>query len=149
MIAYTRGKVEKLLKIEFIRFCIVGGVGFVINLIILVGLTKAFKAPVVVAQLFGAEIALGTNFFLHHNWTYKDHHVTKDLKSLIIQFHVTTWPAILGSTAMVSLGVDTLHMSKLVALIISSAIALLWNFVWSKYVIWRHVSEANIEKIAG
>ena len=149
MITYTREKVEKLLKIEFVRFCIVGGLGFVINLAILVGLTKLFNMSVIIAQLIGAEIALGTNFALHHNWTYKSHKITKDLKSLIIQFHATTWPAILGSTAIVSLGVETLHMTKLVALIISSVIAFLWNFVWSKYVIWRDVGEQEIEKIAG
>lgn len=147
MIAYTRGQIERLLKIEFIRFCIVGGLGFVINLIILTGLTKFLNAPVILAQLIGGEIALGSNFYLHHTWTYKRHHVTKSLKSLIVQFHATSWPAILGSTAMVSLGVDAFHLSKLVALLISSVIILGWNFVWSKYVIWKNVTPDEIGKI--
>jgi len=148
MVAYTRAQIERLLKVEFIRFCIVGGVGFVINFAILIGLSNGLHAPIVLAQLIGAEIALGSNFVLHHNWTYKGHNVKKSLKSLIIQFHATSWPAILGSTAMVSLGVDVFHLSKVISLVVSSVVALMWNFWWSKFVIWRKVTPKDIEEIA-
>lgn len=136
-----------MLKIDFVRFCIVGGTGFVINLAILVLLTKVFDIRIFIAQLIGAEIALFSNFILHHNWTYKKNKVKKSVVSLILQFHATSWPAIIGSTIMVSVGVSLLHMSQLVALIISSAIALVWNFVWSKYVIWKNITEKEIEEI--
>lgn len=147
MIAYTRAQLRRLLKVDFVRFCIVGGTGFVINFIILVALSKLFNAPIIIAQLIGAEVALFSNFILHHNWTYKSRKVKKTIPKLLIQFHATSWPAILGSTAMVSAGVEFFHLSKLVALIISSAIALLWNFGWSKYVVWRHVTGKQIEEI--
>jgi putative flippase GtrA len=147
MLAYTRNKIERLLKLEFIRFCIVGGLGFVINFILLIALAKLFNLSIVLAQLIGAELALGTNFMLHHNWTYKAHRVNKNLKSLLVQFHVTTWPAILGSTAMVSLGVDVFHISKFLALVISSLVSLMWNFIWSKFVIWRDVTPQEIKEI--
>ena len=132
---------------DFVRFCIVGGTGFIINLVILTLLSKTFNLPIPIAQFIGAEIALFSNFILHHYWTYKYKHVTKSISKLIIQFHVSSWPAILGSTLMVSLGVDVLHMSKLVSLTISSAIALLWNFAWTKFVIWKDVSNKEIEGI--
>jgi putative flippase GtrA len=144
MIAYTRVQLGRLLKIDFIRFCIVGGTGFVINLVILLTLRKFFGLPIFVAQFIGAEIALFSNFMLHHHWTYKTHVVKKSISKLIIQFHATSWPAILGSTLMVSAGVKLLHLSELLALIISSAIALGWNFAWSKYVIWRDLSTKEV-----
>lgn len=102
MIAYTRGKLEHLLKLEFIRFCIVGGTGFVINFLLLTGLHRGLGLPVFIAQLVGAEIALLSNFLLHHHWTYKAQKVDKNLVSLLAQFHATTWPAIIGSALMVS-----------------------------------------------
>ncbi len=139
---------ERLIKIEFVRFCIVGGTGFVINFAILTALHKGLGWPVFIAQLIGAEIALFSNFMLHHTWTYKGHHVKKSLAQLLVQFHATTWPAIVGSALMVSAFVKWLHMSSLMALAISSLIALLWNFVWSKFVIWRNVTPAEIEEIA-
>ena len=148
MIAYTRTKIERLLKIEFIRFCIVGGLGFVINFILLISLSRGFGLPIFLAQAIGAEIALFSNFILHHNWTYKNKKVDKTISSLLIQFHATTWPAILGSALMVSGGVELLHLSKLIALIISSVIALMWNFVWSKFVIWRDITPKEIEELA-
>lgn len=146
MIAYTKAKVTKLLKIEFIRFCIVGGTGFLINFALLYLLNQVLGVYIVIAQFIGAEIALFSNFILHHNWTYKSHKVEKTKHALIIQFHLTTWPAILGSVAMVSLSVKVFHLSNFVALLISSAISLIWNFFWSKYVIWRDVSPKEIEK---
>lgn len=144
---YTRAQLERLLKIDFVRFCVVGGTGFLINFAFLDGLHRIFHVPIPIAQFVGAEIALFSNFILHHHWTYKAHRVNKTLSSLIFQFHVTSWPAILGSTLMVSVGVKVFHLSEAVALIISSAIALGWNFGWSKYVIWRDVSSETIPKL--
>jgi len=148
MVAYTRAKLRHLLKIEFVRFCIVGGTGFVINFIILTILHRLLSFPVFIAQLIGAEIALFSNFMMHHHWTYKAHKVEKTVTKLVIQFHATTWPAILGSALMVTAGEKLLHLNNLLALTVSSIIALLWNFVWSKYVVWRNITSSEIEKIA-
>jgi putative flippase GtrA len=123
--------------------------GFTVNLIILLLLTKLTDIHIVLAQLIGAEIALGGNFILHNQWTYKTHKVKKSLRSLVIQFHAMAWPAIIGSTAMVSLGVNVFHSSKILALVVSSFVTLLWNFVWSKFVVWRDVSKQEIEEFAG
>ncbi len=148
MVAYTTTRLRHLLKIDFVRFCIVGGTGFVINFIILTVLIRAFNAPVYVAQFIGAEIALFSNFILHHHWTYKGHGVQKSIPSLIAQFHASSWPAIVGSTIMVTAFEKLLHFNELLALATSSAIALVWNFGWTRYVIWRKVTPADIERIA-
>jgi dolichol-phosphate mannosyltransferase len=148
MIAYTRDRIKHLLKIDFVRFCIVGGTGFVINFIILTVLHKGFSVPIFIAQLIGAEIALFSNFMMHHHWTYKGHKVQKTIPTLLVQFHASTWPAILGSALMVTAGEKFLHFGNLLALAVSSAIALLWNFGWSRYVIWRKITPAEIERIA-
>jgi putative flippase GtrA len=147
MIAYTRDRLQRLLEIEFIRFCIVGGTGFLINFGLLLLLRRLFNLEIFVAQLVSAEIALFSNFLLHHHWTYKSHNVNKSVKALLIQFHSTTWPAILGSTVMVGFGERLLHLSNFWALVVSSLISLLWNFFWSKYVVWRDVSLRDIEDI--
>lgn len=138
MIAYTKAKIVGLLRVEFIRFCIVGGTGFLINFVLLILLNKVFGLYIFLAQFIGAEVALFSNFILHHHWTYNRHKVDKSTRLLIIQFHLTTWPAILGSAVMVTVSVKFFHLSNFVALAISSFISLLWNFFWSKYVVWRH-----------
>ncbi len=145
MIAYTRERLLRLIKLDFIRFCIVGGVGFVINFVLLIGLHRFAGLNVFVAQLIAAEIALYSNFMLHHHWTYKAHRINKTLRQLLIQFHLTSWPAILGSATMVTLGEQLLHLNSFSALMLSSAIALMWNFGWSKYVVWQDITQADIE----
>lgn len=144
---YTKQKLETLLKLDIIRFCIVGGTGFVINLMILVALGHLLRLPVFLAQMIGAEIALFSNFMLHNTWTYKARKTKKSFVRLLVGFHTVTWPAIIGSAIMVSVGVRILHLSKLFALVVSSAIALVWNFLWSKYIIWRDTSPKDVEKI--
>lgn len=147
MISYSVAKIKRLLKVDFIRFCIVGGSGFIINLTILTSLHKGLGITLVVSQLIGAEVALFSNFVLHHRWTYKNRNHQKNILNLIVQFHVVSWPAIIGSTVMVSFGVIVLKLSDLIALVFSSVIALLWNFVWSKYVVWRDIKPDKISSI--
>jgi dolichol-phosphate mannosyltransferase len=148
MVAYTRARLRHLLKIDFVRFCIVGGTGFVINFILLTALHGGLRITIFVAQIISAEIALFSNFMLHHHWTYKNNKVEKSMATLLVQFHATTWPAILGSALMVTVGERYLHLGSLPALTISSLIALLWNFGWSKYIIWRGITVAEVERIA-
>jgi dolichol-phosphate mannosyltransferase len=145
MIVYAREKFNHLIKLEFIRFCMVGGVGFLVNLLLLTILHRILGLPIFLAQLISAEIALFINFMLHHHWTYKSDRAPKSIQKLLIQFHATTWPAILGSALMVSGAEKFLHFSNLLALATSSIIALLWNFCWTKYVIWKKVTPSEIE----
>jgi hypothetical protein len=147
MIASALKKTKSVIEIDFVRFCMVGGTGFVINMTLLLLFRRYLGMAVFYAQLIAAEIALFCNFILHNHWTYKKHNVNKSISKLIIQFHVTSWPAILGSAAMVTFFVDIMKLTNIIALIISSGVALLWNFTWSKYVVWRDLSINNKEMI--
>jgi dolichol-phosphate mannosyltransferase len=134
---------RRLLKIDFVRFCIVGSLGFVINFFLLTLLYKVFHSPLFIAQIAAAEVALFSNFMFHHHWTYKASNVRKTITKLIVQFHVTSWAAILGSAVIVSLGVHVFKLNYVIALVFASASALFWNFGWSKFVIWRRHGEGS------
>jgi putative flippase GtrA len=129
-------KIKWLLQIDFVRFCMVGALGFVINAVLLLVLNKNLHSPFV-AQLISSEIALFSNFMFHHKWTYRATAVRKTLTKLVIQFHMTSWAAIVGSALLVTIGIKYAHLEPLIALAISSALALFWNFAWSRFVIWR------------
>lgn len=129
---------QRLLKVDFVRFCLVGATGFVVNYILLTLLYKVLGLPIFIAQLISGEIALFSNFLLHHNWTYKHKKITKAIHTLLWQFHATSWVAIIGGAVIVSVSVKYLHLPYLVALVITAVVTLAWNFVWSKYVIWHH-----------
>jgi putative flippase GtrA len=137
------GSVAKLLRIDFVRFSLVGALGFVINFTILTLLYKVLGMQLFVAQLISGEIALFSNFHLHHTWTYKRHQVTKSIPTLLIQFHLTSWMAIIGTAILVTVGVDLLKLNYIIALFLAGGIAMFWNFVWTKFVIWKSKSENN------
>lgn len=145
MLVYLGGKIKDLHKVDFVRFCIVGTLGFLINFGLLTLLYRGLRMNVFLAQLISSEIALFNNFVLHHNYTYKDRS-SKSIKNLLIQFHVSSWTAIVGSAAIVTIGVKSLHMHYLSALVIASAAGLLWNFAWTKFVIWRRHQDALIKE---
>ncbi len=123
------------------RFCLVGALGFLINLVLLDILYKWLHSPLILSQIVASEIALFSNFMFHHRWTYKAHHVRKTITKLIVQFHLTSWVAVVGSTILVTVGVTVFKLDSSVSLVIASAIALFWNFAWSKFVIWRKVPD--------
>ena len=145
MFVYIAGRIKNLHKIDFVRFCIVGTLGFIINFGLLTLLFKVLNLHIFIAQLVSSEIALFNNFVLHHNWTYKDRS-SKSIKRLLIQFHASSWSAILGSSAIVAVSVRVFHLHYFVALVIASAAGLLWNFGWTKFVIWRHHHEGVLKQ---
>jgi putative flippase GtrA len=132
----VRENIQKLLKFDFVRFGIVGASGFIINASLLTLLNKDLHSPFV-AQLIASEIALFSNFMFHHHWTYKASKTRKTISKLIVQFHVTSWAAIIGSAILVTIGIKLFQLHPVVALAFSSGIAMFWNFGWSKFVIWR------------
>jgi putative flippase GtrA len=135
-----------LLKIDFVRFCIVGALGFLINTALLTLLYRVIGSPLLIAQLIAGEIALFSNFLFHHHWTYKANRVRKTMTTLIIQFHATSWVAVIGSALLVSFAGNVLHLNYLVALVLASGAAIFWNFGWSKYVIWRKQGDSKEDK---
>jgi putative flippase GtrA len=129
--------IRQLMTVDFVRFSIVGALGFVINFLILTMLYKQMNLHLFASQVIAGEIALFSNFYLHHNWTYKRRRVLKTIKTLLIQFHLTSWFAILLTAVLVTIGVNVFNLNYIVALFIAGATALFWNFTWSRYVIWR------------
>lgn len=129
-----------LLKVDLVRFCMVGALGFAVNFAILSLLYGGLGWPLFMAQLIAGEIALFNNFYIHHTWTYKGRATMKTIKKLLLQFHATSWFAVILTSIVVTLSVNVLSMHYTLALILAASTALLWNFVWSKYVIWADAS---------
>lgn len=137
---------RRIIQHHFVRFCLVGALGFVINFLLLTLLYKKLDWPLFIAQLIAGEIALFNNFLLHHHWTYRGHGKENRILSLLIQFHATSWVAIVGTAVVVSFCVHYLRMHYIPALVIGGAVALVWNFIWSRYVIWRaHTTISPVE----
>ncbi|MBI3559268.1 GtrA family protein [Candidatus Gottesmanbacteria bacterium] len=60
---------------NFLKFLVVGTIGFIINTVVLVTGVKAGFKPSVSGPL-GAEIAIISNFLLNNFWTFSDRTIT-------------------------------------------------------------------------
>lgn len=137
---WIRHKANKALEIDTIRFTIVGGLGFLINLTVLYVVHGAFGLPVGISQLIGAETAILSNFYLHSIWTYKGA-AEKPLGKRLAQFHASAWVGSGITSVIMIVAVKQLGVFYPLALVIGSLGGLLWNYLWTKYVIFKKIVE--------
>lgn len=135
-----------LLGKEFVRFCLVGALGFAINLAVLFVLHTLAGMSLVIAQILGAELAILSNFFFHSNWTYQNY-VKMSLSARIIKFHATYWLGGLINSLTVILADHFFGLHYGFGLILGSGLALLWNFVWTKHHIWAADHSATAQPV--
>jgi putative flippase GtrA len=150
IISRIRGLVRTLSQKDFVRFCMVGFIGFLINLVILKLLHDAWHWPIILATLIGAEAAYLSNFLFHNSWTYKHKpKVEKSFKKLLVQFHLSAWSGMLLNTIIVYIAVTFFHQDSAIGLVIASAVVLFWNYMWTKFYIWRdhHTEGAPLPKV--
>lgn len=134
---WTKKVSSKFISIDFVRFGIVGGCGFIINTVFLTVFYRFLHLPLVISQLIAAEIALLFNYTLHNLWTYKSMFRNRRwLKGLLI-FHGSSWTGILITTTILVFIVNVLHFNYLIGLTAGVATAMFWNYTWTRYVIFR------------
>ncbi|MEI6481725.1 MAG: GtrA family protein [Candidatus Saccharibacteria bacterium] len=138
MLVYARDKVGKIIKIDFIRFGIVGAIGFVITVTLLKIFHGTLGINLVIATLLSSEGGLLSNFFFHEKWTYKYvDHQGRSVWKKFVHFHMSSWSGVLLITLIETISVKVFHIQYLVALFIASAITMFWNFFWTKYFIFK------------
>jgi len=129
--------VRRQLQREFVRFCVVGVVGFVVNLSMLTFARELLGLPIEWSVLIGGEVALFSNFFFHNYWTYKERPQNKKIGVLFLQFHVAFWSGNGVNVILTLIMIKQFGWSSVVSLAIASGAVLFWNFGWTKFYIWR------------
>ena len=139
-----RRTIARAFKIDAMRFIVVGAGGFTINFAVLLLLHGILGLPVLLGQLLAAECAILSNYYFHSIWTYRGAKV-KSTVIRLAQFHITAWVGS-GITTVVLVGaVHLLHANYLLALVYGSAIGLVWNYLWTKYLIFAKASSVEVK----
>lgn len=121
---------------DAVRFGIVGALGFVVNLTVLTLLYKVLSISLLPAQVLGAETAIIFNYVLHNNWTYRQYS-KKSLWRRFGEFQLSSLSGSLITTLILLFLTRVFHLNYIVALAIGGGVAMIWNFLWTKYVVWR------------
>lgn len=143
---WGRRKTDQLLKIDFIRFGIVGSIGFLVSICLLYVYDDIAGLPLFLAFLLSNEGGLLSNFAFHENWTYKHlDHKGKSLPKKLLNFHLSSWSGIAIIVVTGMLCVKVLGFNKYTGQAVGSGIAMFWNFFWTRYFIFKGKTPAVLQ----
>jgi dolichol-phosphate mannosyltransferase len=135
-------RIRELFSGSFGKFLVVGGVGFVINAIILRVLVEGFHWIPYFANIIGAIFAIFSNYNLNNLWTFRHHKATKINHYFIkmFQFYLTSaFGVLVIQTGTIVIGVHFITSSKdyFIYFLFGTALLMLWNFsIYSRF-IWK------------
>jgi dolichol-phosphate mannosyltransferase len=126
---------------RFFKFCAVGAVGAVLNLVVLYSLTE-LGLFYLLSGLIGIEAGLLSNFFLNRSWTFKDRQ-TRGLGYMLTALyrdHVVRFVGIVLNLLILWLLTSVFGLYYLTSQVIGIAVAMLWNYGGNQWWTWEHNS---------
>ncbi len=143
-------RIKEILTGSFGKFLVVGGLGFVINFLVLKVLSDSFHWDHSLANLVGAGIAIFSNFNFNNLWTFKDQKISSLGTYLfkLIQFYLTSaFGVIFIQTGTIFLGDKLIGEGQLHLLLtikyyyayffIGTFLLLIWNYTIYNKFIWK------------
>lgn len=135
-------RIHELATGSFGKFIIVGGIGFVMNAIMLRILVDKYHWVPYFANLIGAVIAIFSNYNLNNLWTFKHRKATNFWSYIrkMAQFYLTSaFGVIVIQTGTIFIGVHFITRQKdyFFYFLLGTGFLLFWNFFIYSKVIWR------------
>ncbi len=125
---------------QFIRFCIVGTIGFIVNSLGLEFFYRLGLRPNIAAAL-GAELAIISNFTLNNLWTFEKYQIREWGKVLVkfLQFNFTSLGAVVIQFIVVGIGTSLFgDWTRQIFLVISILFFIVpYNYFMYTRVIWK------------
>jgi putative flippase GtrA len=121
---------------SFFRFCLVGGVGFSADAIVLLSLIYGFGLHPLVSRMLSFIIAVALTFQLNRFWTFSP------LRQTHVPSAFAAYVGIQGVGFACNLGIYAcallvFHLLPLLCLALASAVALFVNYIGSKRLVFR------------
>ncbi len=93
-------------------------------------------APILLAQILGAETALLTTFLGNNFWAFIGHHHIS-IKNKLIKFHISALAGLFINSFCVVVLVHYAHLYYGLALVIGSTAGLIWNYTLYKRFVFK------------
>jgi dolichol-phosphate mannosyltransferase len=122
---------------EFVKFCIVGGSGVIVNMGFFFILTRFVELRIEIASPIAIEISILTNFFLNNLWTFSSRKTRVPFHSRIIRYHLVTGLAGIVNYFTLLLLANIVGMPDLIANLIGILLGTLINFFLNSLWTWR------------
>jgi len=140
-------RLKEIIMGKFGKFLIVGGIGFIINWIVLNLMLIKFHYSPEVSNLVGAALAIFSNYNLNNLWTFSERKASNIASYFLkmIQFYMTSsFGVIFIQTGTIfvlgSLFGKGNHLLVNLYFVIGTGFLLVWNFTIYNKLIWRKKS---------
>lgn len=134
-------RVRELLKGSFGKFLIVGGTGFLLQIIVYKILIGTTHLPLGIDNWIAAQLAIFSNYNINNLWTFKERRA-KSFGSYLVKmggfFLTSNIGVILIQSGIIQLG-EILYgrTYPMVYFVVGTGLLLFWNFTMYSKVIWR------------
>ncbi|MCL4353081.1 glycosyltransferase [Patescibacteria group bacterium] len=135
---------------KFLKFLVVGGIGFIINFVVLKVLSESFYWNHSLANLVGAAIAIFSKLNLNNVWTFGYNRITGFIIYIwkMMQFYATSaFGVIFIQTGTIFLGDRFIGEGQFkfilpikyyyIYFVVGTGLLLIWNFTMYSRVIWK------------
>ena len=121
-----------------VRFMIVGGLAFVVNILVLYFLHGILGLYLLLSQAIAAELSIVVSFLLHHHWTYKNKiTIEKHWRTRFLHFNTSALGGTLIASSTLIISVHIFKINYLIGLSIGAIIALIWNYFANQKLVWK------------
>lgn len=123
---------------RFLKFCAVGAVGAVLNLVVLYSLTE-LGVFYIISGLLGIEAGLLSNFFLNRSWTFKDRQGRglRYVLTALYRDHAVRFVGIVLNIVILWILTSFFGLYYLLSQIIGIGVAMLWNYGGNQWWTWE------------
>jgi putative flippase GtrA len=118
------------------RFLVVGGVGFVMNYMLLTIIYHWLKFPALPSQAFSAEVVLLATFVGNNFWSFTGHHHIS-IKRKLIKYNLTSGVGLLLNIITFTLLLKYAHLYYGLALVGGTLAGLVWNYTFNIKVVFK------------
>lgn len=131
-------RIYEFISPNFIKVCVVGLVGFIINTTGLEVFVKFGFHPSL-ASAIGAEVAIFSNFLCNNFWSFKDRKVEKkNLPQKFLQFNILSFGSVVIQSGTIFIGTWLFGFyTYRIFYIIGVIFGLAWNYTVYSKVIWK------------
>lgn len=120
---------------RFLKFCLVGASGVIVNTVILFCLKEFINAPLITASFVAIECAILSNFLLNNHWTFDTQSGSPYYR--FAKFNVVCLLG-LGINMAILVMLTNVGLYYLIANLVGILAATGWNYLSSRLFVWNN-----------
>ena len=122
---------------RFIKYCIVGTTGIVLNTLILLFSTEVLRIFYLLSSAIAYEISILTNFILNDRWTFKDFVTSKSFLNRALQYNWTQIISVIFGILLLYAFTEFLFINYIISNLISIVITTLFRYYMCMAIVWK------------